>query len=59
MRNPDNEPQQTSIEHLLTDEERRILSQPNVPDETKAEIMERLERFRESDAEEERGDEAR
>lgn len=58
MRSPDNEPEQTSIERLLTDEERRTLSQPDVPEEIKAEIMERLERFRESDLEDERGDDA-
>jgi hypothetical protein len=57
MERPDNEPQQSSIERLLTEEERRILSDSKVPDETKAEIMERLERYREADLEDERGDE--
>jgi len=58
MRPPENEPPQEEIEHLLTDEERRLLNDPSVPDDVKAEIMERLERFEESDLEEKQADDA-
>ncbi|MGB8907558.1 MAG: hypothetical protein WCC84_02290 [Candidatus Cybelea sp.] len=58
MRPTDTDPAQQELEALLDDEERLLLAQPNVPEEVKAEIATRLERFREDDLEVERGDEA-
>jgi len=54
MRAPDDEPVQQQIEALVTDEERRTLDDPNVPDDVKNEIRERLERFSASDLDQER-----
>lgn len=51
MRTPENEPAQNDLESLLTDEERRALANPSVPEDVKSEIAERLERFREQDLE--------
>lgn len=56
MQPPENEPVPAALEAFLDDEERRLLDDPNVPAEIKAEIAERLERFRETDLEEEAGD---
>lgn len=53
MRPPDEEPVQQQIEALVTDEERRALDNPNVPEDVKNEIRERLERFRAADSERE------
>lgn len=50
MRPSETEPAQRDIEALVTDEERRALAQPDVPEEVKSEISERLERFAEEDA---------
>lgn len=51
MNTPDNDPAQQDIESLVTDEERRALLDPNVPDEVKTEIAERLARFGDRDLE--------
>jgi hypothetical protein len=55
----DTEPDQEELEEFLDDEERRLLDSPNVPDDVKAEVSERLERFRERDLEAERAEDAR
>jgi hypothetical protein len=59
MHAPENEPVQQDIERLVTDEERQALADPAVPDDVKAEIMDRLNRFRESDIDESRAEDAR
>jgi hypothetical protein len=59
MRPPDNEPVQEEFERLVTDEERRALEDPSVPEDVKTEIMERLNRFREADLERARAEDAR
>ena len=51
---PDDEPVQQQIEALVTGEERRALDDPDVPDDVKNEIRERLERFSTSDLERQR-----
>ena len=51
MHPPHNEPIQEEIELLVTDEERSSLDDPNVPEEVKTEIMERLDRFKALDLE--------
>lgn len=51
MRPTENEPPQAELETLLDDEERLLLEDPQVPDDVKAEVAERLERFREGDLE--------
>ncbi|HTU80695.1 MAG TPA: hypothetical protein VMF61_01110 [Candidatus Acidoferrales bacterium] len=43
------EPKQGELEVLLDDEERALLDDPRVPQERKAEILQRLEAFRERD----------
>jgi len=48
---PEDEPEQKEIESIVTDEERRALEDPAVPDDVKSEIAERLERYRERDLE--------
>jgi hypothetical protein len=53
MRPPDNEPDSEEIETLLDDEDRRVLDRPDVPDDVKSEITERLERWREEELEDE------
>lgn len=40
----DNEPLQQQIDALVTGEDQRALDDPNVPDEVKNEIRERLDR---------------
>lgn len=55
---PKDEPVQEQIEHLVTDEERDTLARPGIPDDVRNEILHRLDAFRDSDLEEERGDEA-
>ncbi|MFY9779710.1 MAG: hypothetical protein WAJ85_04265 [Candidatus Baltobacteraceae bacterium] len=47
------EPLPLELEALLTDEERRVLAEPGVPDDVKAEIMTRLEQRRQADLEDE------
>ena len=58
MRPTDMEPEQSELENFLDDEERTLLDDPSVPDDVKAEIRERLERFRERDLEAERAEDA-
>ena len=58
MHTPEDEPAQKDIESLITDEERRALEDPNVPEEVKSEIAERLERFRERDMEQIRAEDS-
>ncbi|MGZ5256057.1 MAG: hypothetical protein ACXWC0_00295 [Burkholderiales bacterium] len=58
MRPTDNEPVQKEIEALVTDEERRVVMDSDVPEEVKTEIVERLDSFRESDLEQERAEDA-
>ncbi len=55
----ENEPAQEAIEALVTDEERDVLMNPDVPDDVKDEIRERLDSFHESDLEQERAEDAR
>lgn len=54
MQPRDHEPVEKEIDDVLKDEERRAVRKPNVPDDVKAEIDERLRRFDET--ERERGD---
>jgi hypothetical protein len=58
MRPPDNDPTLPDIESVADDEEKRVLGNPSVPDEVKSEIAERLRRFRETDAERARAEDA-
>jgi hypothetical protein len=46
---PDNEPDQNRIEALLTDEERTLLTDPDVPADVKVEILQRLNSFEAAD----------
>ena len=46
MFTPKHEPLDQELDRLLTDEERDVLTHPNVPDEVRSEIYERLERRR-------------
>jgi hypothetical protein len=55
----DNDPPKTDIEAFIDDEERSLLSDPKVPDEVKNEIRERLDMFRDLDAEHEHAEDAR
>jgi hypothetical protein len=45
------DPLPLELEALLSDEERHVLGEPDVPDEVKAEIMTRLEQRRQADLE--------
>lgn len=58
MRPNEKEPQDPEIEALVTDEERRLLENPDVPDDVKTEIGERLDTFHEVDAEHEHAEDA-
>jgi hypothetical protein len=58
MRPTDEEPDQPEIEKLVTGEERRLIQKPEVPDDVKAEILERLDVFEESDLEREQREDA-
>lgn len=58
MRPNEKEPVETEIEALCTDEERRLLSDPDVPEDVKNEIRERLDTFEETDAEHEHAEDA-
>lgn len=57
MRPPENEPDREELENLLDDEERALLDNPNVPDEVKSEVTERLERLHDEDLDGELEDE--
>jgi hypothetical protein len=46
MRPPLNEPDDEQLEELVDNEDRDLLGKPDVPDDVKAEITERLDRFR-------------
>jgi hypothetical protein len=46
---PENEPGQKAIEAFVTSEERALLADDDVPDEVKAEILERLKSFETAD----------
>jgi hypothetical protein len=54
MRPRDQEPVEKDIERLSKDEERSVVRKPGVPDDVKAEALERLERSEEIDREHER-----
>ncbi len=56
MRPLDNEPDSEELQALLEDEERRILDNPIVPDDVKAEVTERLEHLEDELLEEETED---
>jgi hypothetical protein len=44
MRPPENDSTTDEFETLLDDEDRELLERPDVPDDVKAEVTERLER---------------
>jgi hypothetical protein len=54
MRPRDQEPVQKDIERVIKGEERSVVGKPDVPDDVKAEALERLERFEDIDREHER-----
>ncbi|MBV8531043.1 MAG: hypothetical protein JO104_06970 [Candidatus Eremiobacteraeota bacterium] len=56
MRPPINEPDDQELEALVDDEDRGLLDKPSVPDDVKAEITERLDRFRDEELAEEIAD---
>lgn len=58
MRPTDFEPKQEELEAFLDDEESKLLDDAEVPEDVKAEIRERLERFREQDIEAQRAEDA-
>jgi hypothetical protein len=51
MRPTGNEPPDEDLDALLSDEDRRTLERPDVPEEVKREIFERLERRRTAELE--------
>ncbi len=51
MRPTDMEPGQEELEALLDGEERALLDDPNVPDDVKAEVRERLRRSHDEELE--------
>ena len=53
MRPPHDEPDSEELESLLDDEDRGLLDNPSVPDDVKAEVTERLDRWRDEEIEEE------
>ncbi|MBV8344750.1 MAG: hypothetical protein JO190_07125 [Candidatus Eremiobacteraeota bacterium] len=53
MRPPENEPGPEELRELLDEEESKLLDQPEIPDDVKSELTERLERRREADTGEE------
>jgi hypothetical protein len=53
MRPPENEPDSEQIESLLDEEEQKLLDRPDVPDDVKSELTERIERRHEADTREE------
>jgi hypothetical protein len=59
MRPSESEPRQDEIEAFVSDEERQVLSDPSVPDEVKAEILDRLERYQAGDVDQLRAEDAR
>lgn len=57
MTTPDNEPNAEELHKLRDEEDRRLLERPDVPDDVKAEVNERLERLEDEELEEELEDE--
>jgi len=57
MTTPDNEPNAEELEKLRDEEDRRLLDRPDVPDDVKAEVNERLERLEDEELEDEIEDE--
>jgi hypothetical protein len=53
MRPSDNEPLQEELETLTDEQERALLEDPELPEDVKSEIEERLERFADEDLESE------
>jgi hypothetical protein len=53
MRPPENEPDSDKTRSVLDDEERELLDRPEVPDDVKSEIEERLERWHDEEIDEE------
>ncbi len=53
MRPPEKNPNTDEFERLLDDEDRELLEKPDVPDDVKAEVTERLERRHEDELDEE------
>jgi hypothetical protein len=53
MRSPENEPESEKTRNVLDEEERKLLDRPDVPDDVKAEITERLERWHDEELDEE------
>lgn len=53
MRPPENEPDSNERKKILDEEERELLDSPEVPDDVKSELTERLERRREANPGEE------
>jgi hypothetical protein len=49
MQPHDQEPEQQEVEKVLKEEERTIIQKPDVPDDVKSEIAERLDRLDEAD----------
>jgi hypothetical protein len=57
MRPPDNEPSPEDLEKLRDEERRELLEKPDVPDEVKSEVTERLARLDDEELEDELEDE--
>jgi hypothetical protein len=57
MRPPDNEPDPEELAKLRDDEDRRLLDRPDIPDDVKSEVSERLERLEDEELEDELEDE--
>jgi hypothetical protein len=53
MSSPERQPNSDETQNVLDDEERKLLDRPDVPDEVKAEIEERLERWHDEEVDEE------
>jgi len=51
MRSPQSEPEETR--NVLDEEERKLLDEPDVPDDVKSEVSERLERWHDEELDEE------
>jgi hypothetical protein len=56
MRPPDNDPAETDLEKLGSEEERLSLDDVDLPEDVKAEILKELDSFDERDRERARGD---
>jgi hypothetical protein len=49
MRSPHPEPDPEELEELVDNEDRQLLGKPSIRDDVKAEITERLDRFRDEE----------